>query len=69
MVSSLVGIKLPVMAMHELTLQIYTGGKWQDAMRLGFEQPDLGLEGACTYGYEQRYLVDALGAIGNRVLV
>lgn len=67
MVSSLVGIKLPVMAMHELTLQIYTGGKWQDAMRLGFEQPDLGLEGACTYGYEQRYLVDALGAIGNRL--
>jgi serine/threonine-protein kinase HipA len=53
--------------MHKLTLQLYTGGKWQDAMRLGFEQPELGLEGACVYGYEQSYLVDSLESIGSQL--
>lgn len=65
--AKLSGIKLPVFAMHKLTLQIYSGGKWLDAMGLGFEQPDTGLEGGCTYGYEQGYLVDSLESIGSRL--
>nr|WP_298167007.1 HipA domain-containing protein [uncultured Pseudomonas sp.] len=53
--------------MHKLTLQIYIGGQWQDALGLGFEQPGLGLDEACAYGYEQNYLVDSLGAMGSRL--
>jgi serine/threonine-protein kinase HipA len=36
-------------------------------MRLGFEQPELGLEGTCVYGYEQSYLVYSLASIGSRL--
>ncbi|HEX9870763.1 MAG TPA: HipA domain-containing protein [Candidatus Tectomicrobia bacterium] len=53
--------------MHKLTLQIYAGGGWQDAMGIGFEQSDLGLDGPCAYGYEQSYLVSVLDAIGSRL--
>ena len=53
--------------MHKLTLQIYAGGEWQDAMGIGFEQPDLGLDGPCTYGYEQGYLVGSLDSISTRL--
>ncbi len=53
--------------MHKLTLQIYAGGEWQDAMGIGFEQPDQGLDGPCTYGYEQGYLVGSLDSISTRL--
>ena len=53
--------------MHKLMLQIYAGGEWQDAMGIGFEQPDLGLDGPCTYGYEQGYLVGSLDSISTRL--
>lgn len=36
-------------------------------MGLGFEQPDAGLDGPCTYGYEQGYLVNALDSVGSRL--
>lgn len=61
------GIKMPVMDMHNLTLQIHTDGQWRDAMELCFEQPDEGLEGRCAYGYRQDYLVDSLEAVGSRL--
>jgi len=53
--------------MYKLTLQIYARGEWQDAMGIGFEQPDLGLDGPCTYGYEQGYLVGSLDSISTRL--
>ncbi len=53
--------------MHTLTLQIYAGGEWQDATEIGFEQPELGLDGPCTFGYEQGYLVGSLDVISTRL--
>jgi serine/threonine-protein kinase HipA len=44
--------------MYDLTLQIYTGGKWHDAMVLSFDSPEKGFESRCSFGYEQTYLVD-----------
>lgn len=52
--------KLQVKAMFSLTLQIYTDGKWQDAMALTFDTPQQGFESRCSFGYGQRYLVDHL---------
>lgn len=58
---------MPVADMYPLTLQIHTGHAWHDAMQLTFEQPTLGLEGTCSYGYKQAYLVDALDVMGSRL--
>lgn len=55
--------------MHNLTLQIYADGQWRNAMELGFEQPEAGLEGVCAFGYQQGYLVDALESVGSRLHV
>lgn len=46
--------------MVRLTLQIYAEGKWQDAMLLTFDTPQLGFESRCSFGYDQRYLVNTL---------
>ena len=44
--------------MYNLTLQVYTAGKWHDAMLLSFDSPEKGFESRCSFGYEQTYLVD-----------
>jgi len=46
--------------MVRLTLQIYAEGKWQDAMLLTVDTPQLGFESRCSFGYDQRYLVEHL---------
>jgi serine/threonine-protein kinase HipA len=56
---------MPVADMYPLTLQIHTDHVWHDAMQLTFEQSALGLEGTCSYGYKQAYLVDALDVMGS----
>ena len=53
--------------MHSLTLQLYSGHSWHDAMRLNFEQPEAGLTGVCSFGYEQTYLLETLEHIGSRL--
>ncbi|WP_417702426.1 type II toxin-antitoxin system HipA family toxin [Pseudomonas sp.] len=53
--------------MHSLTLQLYSGHAWHDAMHLSFEQPEAGLAGACSFGYEQTYLLETLDHIGSRL--
>ncbi|TFY93323.1 hypothetical protein DYL61_14515 [Pseudomonas nabeulensis] len=44
--------------MLNLTVQIYSKGKWQDAMLLTFDTPENGFESRCSFGYDQQYLVD-----------
>ena len=46
--------------MLSLTLQIYSEGKWQDALLLTFDTPQQGFDSRCSFGYDQRYLVDHL---------
>lgn len=46
--------------MLSLTLQIYAEGKWQDALLLIFDTPQQGFDSRCSFGYDQRYLVDHL---------
>ncbi|WP_411381812.1 type II toxin-antitoxin system HipA family toxin [Pseudomonas sp. MPB26] len=46
--------------MLKLTVQIYTEGEWQDAMLLTFDAPQQGFESRCSFGYDQRYLVEHL---------
>ncbi|AKS07323.1 type II toxin-antitoxin system HipA family toxin [Pseudomonas trivialis] len=46
--------------MLNLTVQIYSDGKWQDAMLLTFDTPQQGFESRCSFGYDQRYLVEHL---------
>lgn len=46
--------------MLKLTLQLFTEGKWQDAMLLTFDTPQEGFESRCSFGYDQCYLVDHL---------
>lgn len=46
--------------MLTLTLQVYSEGKWQDAMLLTFDTPQQGFESRCSFGYDQRYLVEHL---------
>ena len=53
--------------MHSLTLQLYSGHAWHDAMHLNFEQPEAGLAGVCSFGYEQTYLLETLEHIGSRL--
>jgi serine/threonine-protein kinase HipA len=53
--------------MHSLTLQLYSGHAWNDAMHLNFEQPEVGLAGACSFGYEQTYLLETLEHMGSRL--
>jgi serine/threonine-protein kinase HipA len=42
--------------MYTLTLQIYTAGKWLDAMTLIFAEPQKGFEGPCRFAYKQDYI-------------
>lgn len=51
--------------MYQLTLQIFTAGKWDDAMVLSFDNPVKGFESRCNFGYETGYLVDNHEAIGS----
>lgn len=51
--------------MYDLTLQIYTGGKWHDAMVLSFDSPEKGFESRCSFGYEQAYLFENHEDIGT----
>jgi len=53
--------------MHSLTLQLYSGHAWHDAMHLNFEQPEAALAGSCSFGYEQAYLLETLEHIGSRL--
>jgi serine/threonine-protein kinase HipA len=53
--------------MHALTLQLYSGHAWHDAMHLSFEQSEAGLAGPCSFGYEQTYLLETLDHIGSRL--
>lgn len=46
--------------MYSLNLQLYTQGRWRDAMRIDFEKPDTGLLSPCSFAYDQHYLVDHL---------
>jgi serine/threonine-protein kinase HipA len=51
--------------MYNLTLQIYTTGKWRDAMVLSFDSPEKGFESRCNFGYETPYLVENIEDIGT----
>lgn len=51
--------------MVSLTLQIYTKGKWQDAMLLTFDTPQQGFKSRCSFGYDQRYLVSHLDELAT----
>lgn len=51
--------------MYDLTLQIFTAGKWQDAMILSFDDPDKGFESRCSFGYETTYLAENIDAMGS----
>ena len=53
--------------MHSLTLQLYSGHAWHDAMHFSFEQPEAGLAGVCSFGYAQTYLLETLEHIGSRL--
>lgn len=53
--------------MQPLTLQVHHNGQWQDAARLGFAQPELGLAGRCHLVYESEYLVKHLEELQNRL--
>lgn len=48
--------------MHNLTLQIYGNGSWQDAMDLSFAEPALGFLSPCRFWHA---VCDALGDILN----
>ncbi|SMQ28191.1 serine/threonine-protein kinase HipA [Pseudomonas helmanticensis] len=49
--------------MYNLTLQIFTEGKWRDAMILSFDDPEKGFESRCSFGYETAYLVENIEAV------
>ena len=51
--------------MYDLTLQIFSAGKWHDAMILRFDKPEKGFESRCSFGYETPYLVENVEAIGS----
>ena len=51
--------------MYDLTLQIFSAGKWHDAMILRFDNPEKGFESRCSFGYETPYLVENIEAIGS----
>ena len=51
--------------MYNLTLQIFTAGKWQDAVVLSFDDPEKGFESRCSFGYETPYLADNIEAINS----
>lgn len=51
--------------MYNLTLQIFSAGKWHDAMILRFDNPEMGFESRCSFGYETPYLVENIEAIGS----
>jgi serine/threonine-protein kinase HipA len=51
--------------MYDLTLQIFTAGKWQDAMILSFDDPEKGFESRCSFGYETTYLAENIEAMGS----
>ena len=51
--------------MLSLTVQIYSKGNWHDAMQLTFDDPAKGLESRCSFGYDQRYLVEHLEQIAT----
>lgn len=51
--------------MYNLTLQIFTAGKWQDAMILSFDDPEKGFESRCSFGYETAYLAENIEAMGS----
>ncbi|WP_085723960.1 HipA domain-containing protein [Pseudomonas sp. R37(2017)] len=51
--------------MFNLTLQIYTNGKWHDAMTLSFDSPEQGFESRCSFGYAQTYLFENHEDIGS----
>lgn len=42
--------------MNNLTLQIFAGGIWQDAMDLNFADPAKGFESSCRIGYKSAYV-------------
>ncbi|PHN22750.1 type II toxin-antitoxin system HipA family toxin [Pseudomonas sp. ICMP 561] len=45
--------------MYNLTLQIYGGGIWKDAMTLSFDDPSKGFLGPCRFAYKAGYVLDA----------
>jgi serine/threonine-protein kinase HipA len=45
--------------MYNLTLQIYGGGIWKDAMTLSFDDPTKGFLGPCRFAYKAGYVLDA----------
>jgi hypothetical protein len=45
--------------MYNLTLQIYGGGVWKDAMTLSFDDPSKGFLGSCRFACKAGYVLDA----------
>lgn len=45
--------------MYNLTLQIYGGGVWKDAMTLSFDDPSKGFLGPCRFAYKAGYVLGA----------
>lgn len=48
--------------MHVLTLQLHANYRWEDAMTLGFSQPESGFKGPCDVIYTSAYIRDNLEA-------
>lgn len=42
--------------MHNLTLQVYGSGLWQDAMDLSFTEPSMGFLSPCRFAYKSAYV-------------
>lgn len=62
-----IGTSLPVSFMYPLTLQLHTDAKWHDVMSLSFTRPELGLEGPCSFSYDQNYVLNALDNVDSRL--
>ncbi|WP_330212543.1 HipA domain-containing protein [Pseudomonas sp. Z18(2022)] len=45
---------------YRLMLQIFANGRWHDAVRLEFTEPQKGFDGPCQFAYRQDYLVENL---------
>lgn len=48
--------------MYLLTLQLYTGGQWQDVMSMKFAEPERGFLGTCVIAYKSDYIRGNLDA-------
>lgn len=52
--------------MYNLTLQLFLQGTWHDAMRLAFDNPEIGQASPCRFAYEQSYLIEQLSSLECR---